>query len=157
MKPKVYIETSVVSYQASRPSTDLIVAAHQRLTQEWWEASPDRFDRFVSQTVIREAAAGDPEAAKERLESLEGMGLLELSEGAYALAAALVARGALPAEAPEDALHIAVATVHGMDYLVTWNCAHIANAQLRCAVEEVCRSLGYEPPIICTPEELMGG
>ena len=156
MGPKVYLETSVVSYLTSRLSRDLIVAAHQQRTRDWWERRRDEFDVFVSQVVVREAAAGDQDEARRRLEALEGVPLLAVNEDAFALAQQLVARGAVPEKAAADALHIAVAAVHGMDYLLTWNCRHIANAQTRHAVEEICFSLGHDPPVTCTPEELIG-
>jgi hypothetical protein len=156
MKLKVYIETSVISYLTARPSRDLITAAHQQLTIDWWEDRRADFDLYVSQLVIREASAGDENAASRRLEIIKPMPLLELNEEALALARSLLEDGPLPAKASEDALHIAIAAVHGMDFLLTWNCKHIANAEMRGLIEGVCRSKGYEPPITCTPEELLG-
>jgi hypothetical protein len=156
MKLKVYIETSVISYLTARPSRDLITAAHQQLTTDWWEDRRTDFDLYVSQLVVREASAGDENAASRRLEIIESIPLLELNAEALALARALLEEGPLPAKASEDALHIAIATVHGMDFLLTWNCKHIANAEMRNLIEEVCRSKGYEPTITCTPEELLG-
>ena len=153
---KIYIETSVISYLVARMSRDLITAAHQQLTQEWWDSRRANFDLFISQLVIREAGAGDVQMAQRRLEAVGEIRLLDLNDEALALAYELVETGPLPEKAAEDALHIAVATVHGMDYLLTWNCKHIANAEMRSAVESICRAKGYEPPVICTPEELMG-
>ena len=155
MKPKLYVETTIVSYLTSRLSRDLIVAAHQQLTQQWWDAHRDDFELFTSQIAVQEAGVGDEEAARRRLMVLEELPVLALDERARELARRLVAGGIVPAEATEDALHIAVATVHGMQYLLTWNCAHIANARMRYLVEETCRASSCEPPIICTPEELM--
>jgi predicted nucleic acid-binding protein len=155
VKPKVYIETTVISYLAARPSHDLIIAAHQQVTQDWWEEHAPHFDLYISQQVLQEVAAGDAQAAERRLQTLEGLPLLEIRAEALILARALVAEGVVPPRAAEDALHIAVAAIHGMDYMATWNCKHIANAVTRNAVIEVCRSLGYEPPVICTLEELM--
>lgn len=152
----MYIETSVVSYLTARPSRDLIVAAHQQLTHEWWDERRAEFDVVISRVVLEEAALGEPDMARRRLDALEGMPLLPVKPEASALAAALVRRGGLPAKASTDALHIAVASVSGVDYLLTWNCKHIANAQTRRAVSAACRAAGYEPPVICTPEELMG-
>lgn len=154
MKPKVYIETTVVSYLTGWPSRDLIVAAHQQITREWWQGR-SRFDLYVSQIVIREAGGGDPEPAALRLKALEGIQVLELSSEALSLAKQLITEGPLPEKAELDALHIGIAVVNGMDYLLTWNCTHIANAAMRHMIEAVCRSMGYEPPVICTPEELM--
>ena len=157
MKPKVYLETSVVSYLTARPSRDLVVAAHQQVALEWWEECRENFALYACQLVIQEAGAGDPAAARRRLGQLAGIPLLEVTDEAEALARDLIENGPLAAQAVGDALHIAVATVHGVDYLLTWNCRHIANAQMREAVASVCTKRGYEPPVICTPEELMGG
>ena len=156
MKPKVYIETSVISYLTARPSRDLVTAAHQQLTTDWWEDRRADFALYISQLVVREASAGDEDAAKRRLDVIEQIPLLELNEEALSLARTLVEDGPLPAKASEDALHIAVATAHGMDFILTWNCKHIANAEMRNLIAEVCHSQGYEPPITCTPEELLG-
>jgi predicted nucleic acid-binding protein len=157
MKPSVYIETTIVSYLTSRPSRDLITAAHQQLTQEWWENRRGSFELFVSQLVIQESSAGDAAMAKKRLEILDTLTLLSVNQESVDLARALTTKGPLPRKAAADALHIAVATVHGMDYLLTWNCKHIANAQMQTAVGIKCRAAGYEPPVICTPEELLEG
>jgi hypothetical protein len=155
MKPKVYLETTIVSYLTARPSRDLITAAHQQITQQWWHIQRTRFDLFVAPPVMQEVQAGDPDAAARRLAALQGIPLLTLSEEATGLAQALIAPGPLPANAVVDALHIAIAAVNGMHYLLTWNCTHIANAAIRGDIEDVCRARGYEPPVICTPEELM--
>jgi len=156
MKPKIYIETTVVSYVVARPGRDLIVAAHQQITRQWWEDRLSDFEFFVSSLVMQEAASGDPEAARLRLQKLAGMPVLLVTDEAEALAYDLSHGGPLPENALEDALHIALATVHGMHYLVTWNCRHIANAELQLAVASKCLERGYELPVICTPQELMG-
>lgn len=155
MKPTVYLETSVISYLAARPSRDLIVAAHQQISQTWWETRND-WDLAVSVLVVAEARSGDTAAAARRLAVLDGLPLLTLNDAATNLAERLLNAAALPASANEDALHVALATVHGTDYLLTWNCKHIANAEKRPVIEAVCLSSGYRPPIICTPEELLG-
>lgn len=149
MKPKVYVETTIVSYLVARPSRDVVVAAHQQITDEWWETRRQSFDLFASQVVLREASAGDEEMAQRRIE------LLEVTDEAVELAERLLASGALPRKAAEDALHIAVAVVNGMDYMITWNCKHIANAAMRSKIEQLCRTDGYAPSVICTPEELL--
>ena len=154
MRPKAYLETTIPSYLTAWRSRDLIRAAHQEATREWWE-SRSRFELFVSQVVVRESAGGDPEAATQRLQALAGIPILDVTEDAEALANELTARGPLPRKAAIDALHIGVATVHGMDYLLTWNCRHIANAATRGEIEAVCRENGLAPPTICTPLELM--
>ncbi len=156
MNLKVYIETTIVSYLTARPSRDLIIAAHQQLTQEWWDTRREDFDLYASQFVIRESGAGDSAMANKRLEALDGIPLLSVSTEAVTLARKLVEKGPIPAKAEVDALHIAVAASHGMDYLLTWNCKHIANAEMQTGVARLCREAGFEPPVICTPEELLG-
>ena len=151
----VYLETSVIGYATSRPSRDLVVAGHKQVTREWFAARAGMYDLFIPQLVAGEAAGGDVDAARERSAFLVDIPRLGITDTAGDLAAKLVASGAVPRKASEDALHIAVATVHGVDYLLTWNCKHIANATMRQAIERVCREAGYEPPVICTPEELM--
>ena len=153
MKPKAYIETSIVSYLTAWQSRDLVLAAHQQVTRDWW-ASRENFELFASQFVVDEAGAGDAEAAASRLAALRDATVLEVTEDAIVLAQRLVAGGGLPSQARIDALHVAMAAVHGMDYLLTWNCRHIANATLRGKIEELCREGGFEPPTICTPLEL---
>lgn len=155
MTQTVYIETSIISYLAAQPSRDLITAAHQQITQEWWRKRRASFELYVSQLVVGEATAGDPDAAKRRSVLLAGIPLLDIIDSVTELAAFLSQALALPPRAGADALHIAIATVHGMDYLLTWNCTHIANAELRLLVERACRKQGYMAPIMCTPEELM--
>ena len=152
--PKLYIETSVVSYLTAQGSRDLVLAAHQEVTRTWW-ASRDGYDLYVSQFVLDEAAAGDSEAAGRRLEVLREMPLLNASNEVLNLAGRLLAERGMPAKARVDALHVATAAVHGMDYLLSWNCKHIANATLRSRIESICRMAGFEPPVICTPLELV--
>jgi len=152
----VYLETTVVSYLSGRPSRDIIVAAHQELTRLWWEQKRDTYHLTVSEVVLREASAGDPEAAERRREALAAIDVLEVTEEALDLAEKLVQHGAVPTTAPEDALHIAIAVTNGVDYLLTWNCAHIANAAMRGAIDDVCVASGYRPTVLCTSEELLG-
>lgn len=155
MSGKVYVETSVISYLTSRLSRDLIVASHQQITEDWWANHRKRYDLFVSQTVLEEAAEGDQEYARQRLNVIENLPLLEITEEAVVLAKDLVRMGPLPEKAEIDALHIATAVTHRVDYLLTWNCKHLANASLRSRIERVCRARGYVPVVICTPEELL--
>jgi predicted nucleic acid-binding protein len=154
---RVYIETTVISYLTARPSSDLIVAAHQQITNEWWGNLRGAFDLFVSQLVIREAGGGDPEAAGRRLQVIDTLSLLDITQEAEFVASRLLAASLVPAKAAEDALHIALAATHGMDFLLTWNCKHIANAAIREAVAGLLLAGGYKAPVICTPEELMEG
>ena len=155
MKPTVYLETSVVGYATSRPSRDLVTAGRQQITREWFIVAIRKYDLFVSQLVIGEVSAGNESAARERTAFLQGIPRLGVTEASSDLATELVRSGAIPSKAAEDALHIAVAAVHGVEFLVTWNCKHIANAATRQVIEHVCRMAGYEPPVICTPEELI--
>jgi hypothetical protein len=155
MASSVYIETTIVSYLTARPSRDLVQRAHQQLTRRWWRTRRSQFDLYVSPLVIQEAAVGDPLRARRRLAALKAVPVLDATSDAMELAEALAQAGAVPTEAVVDATHIAIATVHGMAYLLTWNCAHIANATMRTRIETVCRNEGYEPPVLCTPEELM--
>ena len=155
MNPKVYIETTVVSYLTARPSRDVVIAGYQQTTRVWWRDAAVRFELVASQLVLREAAAGDADAARDRLAALAPITLLDATKEAAELAEQLINSGAIPVKAAEDAAHIAIAVTNGADYLVTWNCRHIANATMRTHIEQVCRNAGYEPVIICTPDELM--
>jgi predicted nucleic acid-binding protein len=153
-KSSVYVETSVISYLASRPSRDLIVAGHQQLTQEWWDTRKC-WHIFISPLVLQEAGSGDEVAASRRLFFTKSLALLNFTGSVLSLAERLISESALPEKAVEDALHVAVAAVHGMDYLLTWNCKHIANASKRRAITKSCENSGFKAPVICTPEELM--
>ena len=154
MKPSTHVETTIVSYLTARPTRDLVRAAEQEVTREWWEGRAT-FALYVSQLVLDECAAGDADAASRRLAALGEVAILDTTEEAIALGRHLVAAGGLPSKAGADALHIAVAAVHGLDFLLTWNCTHIANARTRGKIEGICRAAGYDPPMLCTPMELM--
>ena len=154
MKPRVYIETSVISYLTARPNRDLIVSAHQQITAELWERRAD-FEFYASELVALEAGRGDALAAQLRLQTLRDIPMLEVLAEARDLGKLLVKELAIPAKAIEDAYHVAVAAVQGMDYLITWNCAHIANLQMRRKIEKICLEAGYVPAVIGTPEELL--
>ena len=155
MLPSVYVETTIFSYLTARPSGSLITAAHQRVTSEWWRVAPDRYRLLVSAIVVQEARGGDPAMAEQRVAFLSGLPLLEVAPEARELARALVAVGVVPADAAADALHIAVAAVNRVDYLVTWNLRHLAGAVVRRRIERALRERGFEPPMLCTPEELL--
>jgi predicted nucleic acid-binding protein len=155
MKARVYLETTVVSYLTAWPSRDIVVAAHQQVSHDWWKSCPGRFHVVASELVVQEASEGDEEAARDRLAFLDQLPLLQVSEAALNLARQLVASGAVPPKAADDALHLAIAAANGVEYLVTWNCRHLANATMREQIEAACRAAGYRPPIICTPEELL--
>ena len=156
MKPSVYLETSVISYLVSRASRDLLVAANQRMTHDWWELRRMDFEIFSSQLVVREASAGDPEAARQRLDLIRETEFRELNENALRLAEVFVRRGCMPKTAVEDALHVAIAAVYGIGYLLTWNCRHIANAEIVRLLSATAHNNGFEVPVLCTPIELMG-
>lgn len=155
-KPLVYVETSVIGYLTSWPSRDPIVAGHQQATAEWWGIAPSKFELFISELVVVECAAGDQQAAAERLQILEGLPRIAPTDAAAKLTQALLLGKAVPTSEPRDAAHIALAASHGVEFLVTWNFRHIANIGRRAAIEEICREAGFEPPMICSPESLLG-
>jgi hypothetical protein len=155
MPERVYIETTVVSYLTARPHRDVVIAGHQQITHEWWDTRRASYELCISQLVLKAAAAGDLQAAQERLDVLKAMTLLENSAQALDLAKELIQAGALPVKSAGDALHIAVAGMNGIPYLLTWNCRHLANATMRPLIEAVCTGKGVKAPIICTPEELL--
>jgi predicted nucleic acid-binding protein len=152
----VYLETTVVGNLAGRVHPDPMIAARQAVTRYWWATAPSRYRLLISQIVLDECAGGDPTAARERLDKITSLSLLDITDQVRDLSDKLMASGAVPRTEPRDAFHIAVAAVHGVQYLLTWNFKHIANATLRGRIEPVCRDAGFEPPIICAPEELAG-
>ena len=152
----VYLETTFISYLVARPSRDVIVAGHQQTTQDWWANRRNQFECSVSQVVIDEASVGDPAEVQKRLAIIAGLPTLAITDDANALTKAIMAAGILPPHVVRDAAHVAVAAVHAVDYLLTWNCKHLANAQIARRIAVVCEKLGRKMPIICTPEELMG-
>ncbi len=155
-KPKVYVETTVVSYLTAWPSNEIVMAAHQQITQRWWQSRREEFELFASELVVQEAQAGDADAARRRLAVIGDLDLITIDDSVTQLAELLAQEISLPKRASADALHIGLAVVHGMDYLMTWNCRHIANARHRQRIEDICSSAGYLAPVICTPEELLG-
>jgi len=156
MASSVYVETSVISYYTARPSRDIVTAARQTLTQEWWEDARQRFDLYVSVLVLEEAKAGGAEAAQRRLAAISGLAILEINDVGEELGKRLMDEGVIPSTRAEDALHISLATVHGMDFLLTWNFRHINNAEMKARIRTVIEAAGYECPVICSPEELGG-
>ncbi len=156
MSETVYIETSLVGYLTARPSNNLILMANLEITRRWWDTRRSQFTLYISQVVLDEAAEGDSEMAIKRLEILRNLSILELNEAVQDLGAQFLTRSNLPPKAADDAIHIAAATVHGLNYLLTWNCKHIANAQIQRKLAEICLDFGYKLPTICTPYELMG-
>jgi predicted nucleic acid-binding protein len=154
-KPSVYVETTVVGHIAARQQADIIVAARQLSSRRWWEIR-DGYELVVSQIVVDECNAGDSVAANERLQLIDGIQVLGVSADARNLAVQLMTRHGIPETEPRDALHISLAAVNGIRYLLTWNFRHIANAETRASIEQICRDCGYTPPSICTPDELLG-
>jgi len=150
-----YIETSVVSYLTARPSKNIIIAGHQIVTKDFWEQIDTR-STFISELVLQEASKGDENAAKLRLNAVNNLKELEIDEECKQLASLLIEQSVIPKEFPEDALHIAVASVHGMDAIVTWNFKHINNPLLRRKIKVVVEESGYKCPELCSPEEFLG-
>jgi len=156
MKEKVYIETSVVSYFTSKRNTDIIIAGRQEITRKKWSQILDVFDTYISALVLQESEQGDSRAVQKRLKAISSIPVLSITADAERLASMLILEGPIPAKNPEDALHISIATVNGMDYLLTWNFAHINNARMKSKIASVIEKQGYQCPLICSPEELIG-
>lgn len=153
--PRIYIETSVVSYLTARSSRDLLVAARQEATREWWAQRDTLFVPLISNLVLREAACGDPVAAMQRLELCRSLARLDIATAAQDLANLLINVQAIPASEPEDALHIALATVAEVDFIATWNFAHLVGPAAKYRLQTRIQSLGFTPPLLATPEELL--
>ena len=155
MKRSVYIETSIPSYLTARPSRDVRAVAWQQITLEWWDTARQNYELFTSALVIKEASAGNQAAAERRISALNGILKLTLDDEVRKLAKLLMSQGGIPSAAEADAFHVATATVHKVDYLLTWNCRHIGNATKRPVIRSICTSAGYLCPEICTPTELL--
>jgi predicted nucleic acid-binding protein len=157
VKPTVYIETSVISYLTAKPSRDLIVAAHQQITNEWWGNALSHYEAFVSPIVLEEISRGDADAIQSRLGKVSAFSVLEVLPEIRNLADAYFSTLAIPEKARADTYHLAIASWHGIDFLVSWNCTHIVNGRIKLLIEEINAKQGIRTPIICTPEELMEG
>ena len=155
MKKSVYIETSIPSYLTARPSRDVRAVAWQQITSEWWDTARQNYELFTSALVIKEASAGNQAAAERRLSMLGDISKIDVNDRAEKLAELLIIDGGVPASARIDALHVAVAVVHRIDYLLTWNCRHMSNAVKRPIIRSICLNAGYVCPEICTPTELL--
>ncbi len=151
----VYIETSIPSYLTARPSSDIRAAAWQQITYQWWEDEREKYDIFISELVIAEASEGHPDAANKRLKSLENIAELSIDQEMGKLATAIIAGGGIPISSEADALHVAIAAIQRIDYLLTWNCRHINNANMKPIIRKLCEESGYVCPEICTPLELL--
>jgi hypothetical protein len=155
-KLTVYLETTIPSFLTGRPSNDLILAGKQEVTRRWWETRLSFYQAVVSQFVIDEAGAGDPSAAEKRLNALDDIPLLEIDDEVLDLTDRILSTGVIPAKAATDAAHIAIAARHRVDFLMTWNCTHIANAEIAGKLRTILEVAGYTSPVICTPDELFG-
>ena len=155
MKPKVYLETTIPSLLTAWPSRDLIIAGDQQITKEWWRTRRGDFELLVSQVVLDEVAEGDKAAASARLAEVQGLPVLEVNGDVERVARTVLQTGLIPAKASNDALHLAVAAVHRMHFLLTWNCRHLANAAIGGQLAAACQEAGFEMPVICTPRELI--
>ncbi|WP_204151001.1 type II toxin-antitoxin system VapC family toxin [Leptolyngbya sp. CCY15150] len=156
MSETIYVETSIIGYLTARSSNNLILMANMETTRQWWDGRRSQFMLYISQVVLDEVARGDGEMASRRLKILRDFPLLEINQAVQDLAVQFLSNSNLPPKASDDALHIAAATVYGLDYLLTWNCRHIANAQIQKKLLQISLDAGYELPTICTPYELMG-
>ena len=155
MKARLYLETTIVSYLVARPSRDLVQAADQQVTRDWWETQRQRYDIHVSEIVLNEAGTGEAEMAKRRLALLKQFPVLAVEPEVSELADALIHGGPLPTKAADDAAHIAYSAVHGMHFLLTWNCRHIANPSMARRIGQICSEHGFDVPVICTPAILL--
>ena len=153
--PSIYLETSIFSYLASPPSCDLIVSAHQKMTHDWWSHHRRKFDLVASSLVVEEIGEGNVKKALQRLELIKGVRLLAITQEVLNLATLFIKKGPLPEKAKDDAFHIATATVHSIDYLLSWNCKHIANPFIQKDLVKIIQSQGWEAPILCTPENML--
>jgi hypothetical protein len=155
MTETIYIETSILGHLTARPSQNVILIANMEITRQWWEDYRQKFNLYISQIVLDEIAQGDQEIAKKRLELVKDFTLLKTYQSARSLALEFINKSNLPTKAANDALHIAIATIYELDYLIAWNCKHIANAQIQKKLSQISRGFGYQLPTLCTPYELI--
>src|SRR3569832_752038 len=154
-RPRLYLETTIPSFLTARPSRDLEKARMQRVTTRWWNSWRTQFDIYISTVVVNEARKGDAEAARLRMDVLGPIQIVDHNPRSCALADRVMANSAMPPDSRNDAEHIAIASVHEIIFLLTWNCAHLANAQISREIAEICRSEGYCCPTLCTPQTLL--
>ncbi|MYC78679.1 type II toxin-antitoxin system VapC family toxin [Candidatus Poribacteria bacterium] len=156
-KPRIYIETSVISYLTSRPSSNAGIRGCQYFTRYWWENFAEQQFELVSSPIVQqEVSLGDRGASQKRLDVLEKLTLLDTPrEALNFLSDDLINAGALPLKARIDSFHIAITAINNVQYLATWNFKHIANINKIPLIQQVCRKAGYQPPILCTPQQLL--
>lgn len=155
MKPTVYIESTIISYLTAKPSRDLIVAAHQQLSNDWWDQIRPQVECYISPFVVQEISEGDKDASSRRIKFVNDIPVLEINREIQKLAQQYFESLKIPEKARLDALHLAVAVWHEMDYLLSWNCKHIVSGRVRKTIEEINSQLLIKTPALCTPEELM--
>ncbi len=156
-KQTVYIETTIPSFLTARLSNNLISVGKQEVTRKWWETRKDKYSLYISELVLSESMKGDITASEKRLKAIEELPLLAIDNESIQLTEKIMETGIIPSRAAADAAHIAIASRHGVDYLLTWNCSHIANAEILRRICFIVSEAGYYLPIICTPDELFGG
>ncbi len=152
---RIYIESTIPSYVVARPARDLLQAARQQITKDWWDFKRASHELFTSQVVLDEIGCGEAPMARLRLETLKTLPLLQAAEEVKELARRILTSGLLAATEDRDATHIALASAYEMDILLTWNCRHIANAAIQTRLRRLAETAGFNLPVICTPEELM--
>lgn len=152
----VYLETTIVSYLIAYPGRDLIVSAHQQITREWWDIARSRFKLFISEAVLAEISAGDPKAAARRHKAVQRLPVLELNEDVRELVRHYERNLGLPRRARADLVHIGFTVSYEIDYLLTWNCSHIANGEIIRRLFQLNQAIKRVTPVILTPEELLG-
>jgi predicted nucleic acid-binding protein len=155
MKKRIYIETTVVSYLTAKPSRDIMIAGHQEATRELWVKLLSGYEAYISALVFQEAGRGDPVQAQARLSAIAKLPMLDINDEAQSLAEKIITQKGIPAEYPEDALHIAIAAVNGIEVIITWNFAHLNNPFTRKKVRKIVDAEGYSCPEVCSPEELL--
>ncbi len=153
---RIYIESTIPSYLVARPARDLLQAARQQTSRDWWELKRQQHELFTSEIVLAEIGEGEAAMAQQRLEIMRGIKILRVTDDTEALTRRILESGLLPADADRDAAHIALATIYEMDILLSWNCRHIANASIQGRLRRLAEQMGLALPVLCTPDELTG-
>ncbi len=153
---RIYIESTIPSYVVARPARDLLQAARQQTSKDWWELKRQQHELFTSEIVLAEIGEGEAAMARQRLEVMDGIKILRLTDDTEALTRRILESGLLPPDADRDAAHIALATIYEMDILLSWNCRHIANASIQARLRRLAGEMGLPLPVLCTPDEMTG-